>query len=381
MAHAIRSPFHFSTISLLVGLLMALAGTRSVFGQSQIQEVMPVSTRVVNYKVLFDDPYQLNRLWLHFSPLMLHASGSNSNMGFGIQPRFFLGKSVQLSGSFFQSYGRGTDFTRNQALNNAGIVQRLPNQRRDINLPQTNTFNSFSNWEATGQYHIFDKEIKSTSKVMLTSRKVRISEFSTVDNIIVNSKNRSIFSARAGGGIYASAVSLAKPMQKANASLPGPEGAQLLPNGSSIIGGIASATARNQLYSNLRYGYIHVGGSYQYIRNVSIRADKFGNLANNIIVTGYSDILLAPNPVLDNVTVAQAQGPPITFSTEGLKTSNIGARAGFEVFYNQDLHYAFGGEVGVRPGLRGQGFYFMARVSFPSLSFNFHRSRIANQTN
>ena len=48
----------------------------------------------------------------------------------------------------------------------------------------------------------------------------------------------------------------------------------------------------------------------------------------------------------------------------------IGFRAGIDGKFNRTLSWSYGGEVGYRPSLSGQGFYALLKVSFPVFSSN-----------
>lgn len=356
--------------------LMLWAGTAA---HAQLSN--PLSTRVINYKTVFDDPYDINQLWVNLSPISAYAGSDNVSLGYGVSARLFVKSKLQFTGSFHSNYAPGTDLMRTNAKQNASVHLLPVGERHDAVYKQVNTFIPFSLVELGVQYAISDVEKRSTSRIMLTSKKVRVMEFTNVDEISVNSRNRHIWGVRLGGQSYGSTVSLNKPMERQGAILTTDNGTQLTAQGQTLSEGNASTKYRNQLYSNLRVAAVTVGGSYQLIRNVAIKADKFGNLANNIIVSTFADVMVAPSPMLDDVRIARATGGYDTYSTKGLAVRKLGFRTGFDVSYNQDLHYSFGAEMGVRPGLQSQGFYVAARVSFPALAFRLNRSRLANQVN
>ena len=248
--------------------------------------------------------------------------------------------------------------------------------------PLTNRFIAFTSAEMGGQYHFIDKEIKSTSKIMLTSKKARVMEFTTADFITVNSKNRHIWAGRAGAQLQGSTVALNQLMQDQNITLKGDNGLTLLPNGKTIgPDGTESNVGSNQLFTSMQYVSVYAGGGYSLIRNVSIKADKFGNLANNICLNAFADLIVAPNVQLANLLVQKDGGGQATVMVDAFKVNKLGFRTGFDVFYNQDVFYAFGAEAGMRPGLSGQQFYFAGRFSFPALGFKVKRNRLANQLN
>ena len=342
----------------------------------------PISARSVNYKTVFDDPYDINQLWIMFSPLAVNASGSNLMLGFDLRTRFFLGSKVQLTAGYNGPWSRNTDHTRNLAMQNASVNWRELGERRDKTADLTNRFIAFTSAEVGGQFHLIDKEKKSTSKIMLTSKKARVMEFSSADFITVNSKNRQIWSARAGAQLYGATVPLNRIIKAQNVTLQADNGLTLRPDGKTICpDGTESNLGSNQLFTSMQYISGSVGGGFSLIRNVSIKADKFGNLANNICLNAFADVMFAPNVQLADLQVQRTGGGQSVVSVSDIKVNKLGFRAGFDVFYNQDLFYAFGAEMGMRPGLAGDQFYFAGRFSFPALSFKVKRNRLANQVN
>jgi hypothetical protein len=61
-----------------------------------------------------------------------------------------------------------------------------------------------------------------------------------------------------------------------------------------------------------------------------------------------------------------------------LKVSKVGWRAGFDVMYNQDYYWSFGGEIGARPTLGKRGIYVSGRIGIPVFSFRFKGGRPAS---
>ena len=367
-------------VRLSVSLALVLLMGWSVPGLSQLSN--PISARSVNYKTVFDDPYDLNQLWIMFSPLSVNASGGNLVIGYDLRTRILLGKKVQLTGSYSGPWSKSTDHTRNLATENGSVNWRGKGERRDHTSALTNRFIAFTLVELGGQFHVLDKEKKSTSKIMLTSKKARVMEFTSADYITVNSKNRHIWAGRFGGQLQGSTVALNPILKDQDLTLKADNGLTLLPNGKTICpDGTESLVGSNQLFTSMQYVSAYVGGGYMLIRNVSIKADKFGNLANNICLNAFADVMFAPNIQLANLLVQKDGGGQADVPVDGVKLNKLGFRAGFDVFYNQDLFYAFGAEAGLRPGLSGQQFYVAGRFSFPALSFKVKRNRLANQLN
>ena len=58
------------------------------------------------------------------------------------------------------------------------------------------------------------------------------------------------------------------------------------------------------------------------------------------------------------------------YSTKALKMSPFGVRAGIDGKFNRQLSWAYGGEMGLRPSLKGRMFYFMFKITFPLFGTN-----------
>ncbi|MDH4058282.1 MAG: hypothetical protein OEU76_05930, partial [Cyclobacteriaceae bacterium] len=59
-----------------------------------------------------------------------------------------------------------------------------------------------------------------------------------------------------------------------------------------------------------------------------------------------------------------------TYDIGPLKTKSFGFRAGIEGKFNRTLSWAYGGEIGYRPSVEGQGFFAMLKISIPVFSTN-----------
>jgi hypothetical protein len=97
-----------------------------------------------------------------------------------------------------------------------------------------------------------------------------------------------------------------------------------------------------------------------WFRNVAVSFDKFDEGLDDGLLTLYFDILFAPSLKVDPVTYQN-----IEYSTDAIKTSSFGFRAGIDGKFNRTLSWSYGGELGLRPSISGQGFYAMFKISFP----------------
>jgi hypothetical protein len=342
-------------------LLFALAGLP--FTGQQLMAQTSGSNKVVNYKSVSDEPYGINKMWLHFQPIVADVFMTNFSVGFGAQYNYLFTDKVNFEARMNTSYTRSFDFARDLAQKNAGI------QVNNEDLAISNRFAPYLNLQVGGSYHIIDNELKGTSKIMLTSKKVKTMQLTSVDYVTVNSKVRQIVGIRGGGYYMQTTTNLGTAMIKQGRVMTGSDGSVLVPGG------------RNAIYSSLMAPGFYLGGSFGQIRNVAIKADKFGVLGNNTIFTSYADLMYSPFLRIDDVLIQEpGTENTITYTADNLKLNRVGWRAGFDIMYNQDKYFSFGGEIGARPTLAGRGMYAMAKVGFPVFSFKPKQARTANNT-
>ena len=326
------------------------------------------SNNVVNYKVTNDEPYGLNKLWLHFQPMVADVFMTNLTLGYGIQADFLLSDKIFLRGSYRGAYGNLGDLAKNSAERNGSLLFN------DTKLPITTSFFSYTNVELGGTYHIRDDEVQGNTKITLTSKRRSSMQYENVDYIIVTSKVRKTKGVRAGLIGYSSTFNLSEAYEKQDVRTA--SASTSLTNYSLDLNDVD-----NRLYSNVAAYGLYVGGSYSVIRNVSIKADRYGDLANNIFFDAYFDISVAPYlRITDPEAQLLGTTDMVKVDASNLKVNYVGWRAGFDIKYNQDRYWAFGGEMGMRPGIRGRAFYVCAKIGLPVLAFQFANLRPSTDT-
>lgn len=341
---------------LLLSTLFLGTAITSLFAQSA------GANKVVNAKTLSDEPYGINRLWLHFNPVVADVFSTNFNLGYGGQINCFVTDKIEFEVKFNGAYGKRFDFARNLATQNAEVT--VDSKKHMI----INDFGPYMNMQVGGSYHVMDSEIKGASKIMLTPKKLKQMHTTNVDHVIVNSKVRRIAGVRGGGFMYTSTINLGSAMLKQGKSLTSDDGTRTL-----------EVNNTNKIYSGVFAPGFYLGGSYGSIRNIIIKADKFGVLGNTTIFTAYADVMYSPWITLDNVVVREPGNlETIVYLTDNMKLDRFGWRTGFNIMYNQDSYFSFGGELGSRPAVNGRGFYVMAKVGFPVYSFKFKQARTVN---
>jgi hypothetical protein len=128
---------------------------------------------------------------------------------------------------------------------------------------------------------------------------------------------------------------------------------------------VTGAPKNFNVFGNIFATNVYVGGSIAWFRNVAVSFDKYEEGLDDGLLTLYFDILFAPNLTLDPVTYLGEE-----YSTAAIKTTSFGFRAGIDGRFNRTLSWSYGGEIGLRPSISGQGFYAMFKISFPVFGTN-----------
>lgn len=328
------------------------------------------TNRNVSYRILFDEPYATNHVWLHVQPLAPEIFATNFALCYGFQGNMLLGKTFDIKVAARLPYGLRSDMGRWNGRYNDAVYYLPQGERKFARGRQTNSMLPYSYLEAVGTYHIKDFELRNQATVVLTSRKRKAADLQVVDFILVTAKERRIIGARGGFMGYQASTDVTVSMLRNKQGLTGSDGTKINSDGFTVMPDGRKATSINHIYSSVRSAGFMLGGSYTSIRNLTIRADKYGNLANNIIFTAYADLLMAPWTSIDDVEMQRPnQTGTVSFNTGSLAMNKMGWRLGADWMYNQDAFISFGAELGMRPGLAGKNLYAVAKIGLPVLSF------------
>ena len=123
-----------------------------------------------------------------------------------------------------------------------------------------------------------------------------------------------------------------------------------------------------------------IGGSMSWFRNMAIKPDKgYSILSSNTLLTTFADFMYAPSIALEDVEYRDPAQPTVRriFSTNQIETKAWGYRLGIEGKTNRTIGWAYGAEVGSRPGIKGKGFFAMIKVSLPVYSTSLNSRREA----
>ena len=312
------------------------------------------NNQAITYEELYDDPYAINKLFVHLQPLYAELFKTNVTVGFGAQVNYYYEDKFDLHAHYRQAYFKSFDFAKDVAFKNQGIENRPDN---------------FKFFELGGTYHFKDIEDETETKLILYSKTYQKGNrwaAKVPEHTIVPSKVRKIIGARLGGTGYNTSSDLNRIMKDQGVQLVDADSVPM-PAGVYVNGNLTALGG-------------FVGASMSWIKNMAIKPDKgYGVLSDDQILTAYFDVLVLPAISIDEI---EYKDPSLdfarrVFSADPVKTNMFGFRLGLEGKYNRDLGWAYGIETGIRPGISGRGFFATFKVSFPVYSTNLEYEREA----
>jgi len=341
---------------------------------AQIEEAFPLST--VSYKVVQDDPKDLNHLWIHIQPLTVDALQMNTVIGTGLDITYVPFPKLELKGGIRGNLIDAFDLQRASANRNASIKTQ-ESKREQGSMILTNSFSRFFTTELGGTYALSDKLLDGTTKIILADQAIP-DKTAMVEKIEINAKIRQILGARLGVNSMASTVAVQQAIEDQSLSLKGDQGTILNSKGTLSSNGFKTDINNNLLFSNFSSTGFYLGASLQRIKNVSIKTERQGILSDNKIITYYADLFINPWTKLEDIQARNVgKTGSETFDVSPIKLNKIGGRAGFELRYNQASLISIGAEIGYRPAISSQGMYAMLKLSFPTFSFGSSHQKVA----
>ena len=319
------------TVKRLLFLLVVFLSGQTLLAQEN------TDAKTFTYEELYDNPYDLAKLFIQVQPVYGEFYSVNINAGFGFEMHYYQNDVFDIGASFRSAYSKTFEMTRNAA---------------DVSSTVDNEPRAYNYFELIGNYHVVDREEDTQTKFILYSKRYEGAKWAaTVPLHSINpTKMRKVYGVRVGGMAYATAVDYSTVMERQGVEMTNLEGEPVNPN-ESIYGDMTAQ------------GFV-LGGSMTLIKNVAIQPDRiYGTLVNDLIFNTYFDILITPFVTMSDIFIDGELYP-----ADVIKTSFIGARAGFEGRFNRKVGWGYAAEVGYRPGLEGQGFYSTVKISFPVFS-------------
>ncbi len=293
--------------------------------------------KTFTYEEVYDNPYDINKLFILLQPLYGEFSALNTTAGVGFEMQYYLKNILDFRGSARIPYARGTDLVRKSASENSTV---------------SNEVKGFAAYEISATYHIVDKEVDTETKFILYSKRYKGNKWAATVPLhtIIPTKVRRIYGVRGGGFFYKTGVYYNDVMTEQDVWIPDSEGMPI--DGSASI------------YGNLGVNAFFIGGSYAVIKNVAVQPDKiYGTLVSDLIFTTYLDLIYAPSISLSDIYYENQ-----VYSSEPIQKKGFGFRAGIDGKFNRKFGWGYGIELGSRPGLKKEGFYIVAKMSFPIIA-------------
>lgn len=305
------------------------------YGTSEAQNAnLNEEAKTVTYEQLYDTPYDINKLFIHLQPMYGEMFSTNTTIGWGIKAQYYVKNVADLEAHVRGPYARTFDITRDAAFKNSTV---------------DNEARTYTYYELLGTYHIKDEELDTETKFILYSERYKGDKWAATVPLhtVIPTKVRRIIGGRIGGMAYSTSVDYTRIMDRQNVTLIADKGGEIGEDES--------------VYGNMSAIGFFVGGSVTWIKNVAVQPDKiYGTLVNDLLFTAFFDVNFAPVITVDDI---YDEGEH--YSSEPIQKSVLGARAGFEGKFNRKFSWAYGGEIGYRPGLKNSGFFAIAKISFP----------------
>lgn len=334
-----KSILFFASLCLLISY--------TSFSQGKRVDQVPVT-----YEELYDEPYAISKLFVHFQPIYGELWKANVNAGFGLEATYYWNDKMDFRAHARKTYSQKFDMARDIS---------------DQNSDMDNEPNVFNYYEFGATYHIKDFEKSSTTKMVLYKKSYKGGKWAARVPLSaeIPSKLRKITGVRAGGVFFDTALDYNRALEAQGLSvtdLVNSEGAPL----PSTVEDQNGDPRDIVVFGNMDVAGLYVGGSMTWIRNVAVDFDNnYQEGVDDLILTAFADILLAPSVGLDDLVYNG-----VSYSPDALKTTAFGFRLGLEGKFNRTLSWAYAGEIGVRPGVQERGFYAMVKISFPVFSTN-----------
>lgn len=312
----------------------------------------------VTYEEIYDEPYSINKLFIHLQPIYGEVFATNINAGFGLEANYYLRDKVDFKAHFRKTYSKSFyDFSRDLASKTSDVDNR---------------FEVFNYYEFGFTYHIKDFEESSKTKMFLYKSSYKGNKWAARVPLTaeVPCKVRKIYGARLGGIIWDSSTDLNRVMESQGLSYAD------FRSSDGIL--LSDFTTDANLFTNISSKGLYLGGSMTWIRNVAVSFDKFEAGVDDLIFTAFFDLMFAPSLELDNIVYTPkdpGSGLPIiteqrTYDVSAVNLKKFGFRAGIEGKFNRQFSWAYGGEIGYRPSIEGNTFYALLKISFPVFGSN-----------
>ncbi|WMN10683.1 hypothetical protein QYS49_35670 [Marivirga salinae] len=332
----------------IVRLALIIAISYSFVFSSEAQFRRRSENKTVTYEEMYNDPYDINKLFIGITPAYGDIHVTNITTGFGVDATYYLNDFMHFKAHARTPYFIGSDFARNSADKNGADSQ--------------SRFRTFFFAEASASYHIWDKEQESQSKIPLYSKNYEGAEWAAKvpQRADIPNKRREILFARLGGVYYQTTSELSRAIAAQDVTV-NPVGA------TEETANSLSGESEEAVFGNVLGAGVSVGGGFTWIKNFAAKPDKtYEELVDDHVFSTFMDLFIFPMVIAQNFYHKPAGATDfIHYNASTINTFKFGGRIGIDGHFNRTLGWGYGAEIGLRPGLAKRGFYGMLKITFP----------------
>lgn len=302
--------------------------------------------KTVTFEEMYNDPYDINKLFVGITPAYGDIHVTNVTTGFGLDAIYYLKDKMHFKANARMPYFIGSDFARNAATKNGSDPQ--------------SRLRPYFYAEASVSYHIWDKEQDSESSIPLYSKNYKGAEWAAKvpKNADIPNKRREILFARLGGVYYETTSELSRAIEA--------QGFTVNPK-NQTEGAPISGEIDGPIFGNVLGAGVSVGGGFTWIKNFAAKPDKtYEELVDDHVFSTFMDLFIFPLVKVENFFHDPLGGTNyIEYDASTINTFMFGGRIGIDGHFNRTLGWGYGAEIGMRPGVTKKGFYGLIKITFP----------------
>ena len=316
--------------------------------QAEAQFRRGSSNKTVTFEEMYNDPYDINKLFIGITPLYGDINVGNVTSGFGLDVIYYLRDFMHFKGNIRTPYYKGSDFARAAALSDESFSGRA---------------RTYLYSEVSASYHIWDREQESSSDIPLYSKNYEGAQWAAKvpKRAEIPNKRREILFARLGGVYYETTSEMSRAIAAQGISVTGVGVND--PNVTDTLSG----NLNQSVFGNVMGYGLTVGGGFTWIKNFAAKPDKtYEELVDDHVFSTFIDLFIMPVVTVEDF-FHRPEGASQFFQYQGdqVNTFMFGGRIGIDGHFNRTLGWGYAAEIGVRPGLQKRGFYGLIKVTFP----------------
>ncbi|RYD82109.1 MAG: hypothetical protein EOP53_04585 [Sphingobacteriales bacterium] len=316
-----------------------------------------VKAQMVSYSVVQNDPHDLKKLEVYFSPFYAEIFSPSITLGYGIGANYQLNNKIDLMLFFNKPYAVGTD----EAYRTNKVF--IPTHN-NLETPMHKTYFL----EAGGALELSDNDKQKNVKIVLSSS----SSYSRY--IMVPGTVRKINKLRGGVFNYNSIISTdllgddfklqAKDEKGGTVTfttydLLQPDGSETFPYDGLLDWAV-----------NMNVTSFYAGLSRESITKMIVKPEDYRkNKSKQFNSNFYADVMFAPLITMGDIKFHGKTYDVTNGDENSFRKNNFGWRVGYEFNFLNKVAYGAKMELGVRPGLKSKGFFFNLVYRFPIIRF------------